>query len=170
MSKIPFLPAVSALAAVCIFSACSPQFNWRDYQSPEANYVVLFPGKPASFTRTIDLDSAMVSMTMTAVEIDGVTFAVGSAEMADAAKAKKALLAIQTALLNNIGAPANTEKVEDAAAIGIRATGTQQGMPVQLVGRLLAQDKRIYQILVLSKGKPTTPDNIDMFMSSFKLN
>jgi hypothetical protein len=36
---------------------------------------VMFPAKPASFTRTIDLDGAQVSMTMTAADVDGATFA-----------------------------------------------------------------------------------------------
>jgi hypothetical protein len=54
----------------------------------------MFPAKPASFTRTVDLDGMQVSMTMTAAEVDGATFAVGTAEAPDEAQARAALPAM----------------------------------------------------------------------------
>jgi hypothetical protein len=166
------LPAVlSIVAAACLLSACSPKFDWRDYRSADAPYNVLFPGKPSTHTRAIDLDGLQVNMTMTAAEVDGNTFAVGSATLPDAAKASAALAAMKTALINNIGATA-TSPVATASAnsIEIEASGIQNGKPVLLVGHFLAQDKRIYQVIVLSKDKQVSRENIDMFMGSFKLN
>lgn len=170
------LPLVLAvLAAAGVFSACSPTFDWRDYHSADAPYSALFPGKPSTHTRTIDLDGLQVSMTMTASDVDGNTFAVGSATLPDAAKAPAALAAMKTALIKNIGATvkdqttAATAPVSDTA-LDIEVRGTQNGKPVWLVGRFLAQDKRIYQIIVVAKEKPVSRENIDMFMGSFKLN
>src|SRR5206468_1898405 len=92
---------LSVLLAGLLLGACNPTYNWRDYASPDAPYRVMFPAKPASFTRTIDLDGMQVSMTMTAAEVDGTTFAVGSAEAPDEAHARAAVPAMVQALTRN---------------------------------------------------------------------
>ncbi|WP_317201635.1 hypothetical protein [Janthinobacterium sp.] len=172
---------LGATLAACLFAACSPKFDWRDYRSPDASFSALFPAKPASFTRTVDLDGVSVNMTMTAAEVDGTTFAVGSAEMADPLKAQAALLAMKTAMVKNIGGTIKSEKAVSAASsngatskqkasIEVEASGMQNGTPMLLEGRFVAQDKRIYQIIVLGKEKHIVRDSVDTFMSSVKLN
>jgi hypothetical protein len=166
------LPSVLAmLAAACVFAACSPTFDWRDYRSADAPYSALFPGKPSSHTRSINLDGMQVDMTMTAAEVNGNTFAVGSATLPDAGKAPAALIAMKTALIKNINGTATPATGSGSDNnIEIEVSGTQNGKPILLVGRFLAQDKRIYQIIVLAKEKQVSRENIDMFMGSFKLN
>ena len=160
--------------------ACSPQFNWRDYDSDTGPFRVMFPDKPSTHKRTIDLDGLKVEMTMTAAQVNGNTFAVGTAEAPDAASAEKALTAMKTALVNNIGATIKSEKVGKvstasgatqtrSAAIDIEATGHQKGEPMRLVGHFESRDKRFYQVVVMGKDKDLTRENVDMFMSSFKL-
>ena len=56
------LPVISVLLASVLLGACSPKYNWRDYASPDSPYRVMFPAKPASFTRTIDLDGIFVQI------------------------------------------------------------------------------------------------------------
>ena len=171
MKKFPLPSVLAVLAAACVFSACSPKFDWRDYRSADAPYSALFPGKPSTHTRTIDLDGLQVSMTMAASNVDGNTFAVGSATLPDAAKAPAALVAMRTALIKNIGAADQAVAAPASdTALDIDVSGMQNGKPVLLVGRFLAQDKRIYQIIVLAKEKQVSRENIDMFMGSFKLN
>ena len=176
MRKFPIPTVLTTLAAAFIFSACSPKFDWRDYRSTDAPYSVLFPGKPATYTRSIDLDGVPVSMTMTASEVDGATFAIGTAQLPDAAKAQAALLAMKTALIKNIAASVKSEKVAMAtsttstSSIQVEANGTRNGVPILLVGRFIAQDKRIYQVVVVGKEKQISRENVDMFMDSFKLN
>lgn len=172
MQKLSFPSVLVSVAAACVLSACGPKFDWRDYRSPDAPFSALFPGKPASLTRTIDLDGMKVSMTMTAAEVDGTTFAVGSAELADAAKAAPALAAMKTGLINNIGGTIKSEKAapDHAPSIELEANGMQNGKPVRLVAHFLAQNKRIYQVIVLGQEKHVAPENVDTFMSSFKLN
>ena len=67
MTRRRFAALVAALGL--LLAACSPKYNWRDYASPDAPYRVMFPAKPATFTRTIDLDGMQVAMTMTAAAI-----------------------------------------------------------------------------------------------------
>lgn len=175
----PSLISTLAIATLAL-AACSPTYNWRDYSSPDAPFRALFPDKPATHTRKIDIDGLKVDMTMTAAQVDGATFAVGSAEAPDADKAEAALLAMQTALVHNIGATITSKKVGKAsaiagstqarsAAIDIEAKGAQNGQPMRLVAHFESRNKRFYQVIVMGRDKALVQDQVDMFMSSFKL-
>lgn len=175
------LTTITIAALACLtLAACSPTFNWRDYSSQDAPYRVMFPDKPASHTRSIDLDGMKVDMTMTAAQVNGNVFAVGTAEAPDAARAEAALQAMKTALVKNIGATITSEKASASAtasgagssrsaALDIDAVGTQNGTPMRLVGHFESRNKRFYQVIVMGKEKELSKENIDMFMSSFKL-
>ncbi|MEG1051931.1 MAG: hypothetical protein RSF79_07770 [Janthinobacterium sp.] len=181
MKKPSLALFLTTLAAASVLSACSPKFDWRDYRSPDAQFTALFPGKPAVLTREIDLDGKKVSLTMTASEVDGATFAIGSAVLDSAEQAQAALPAMQMALLKNINGTVRSEKSASAASstaagrhqrssLSVEATGTQQGKPVLLVGRFVAQDKRIFQIIILGEESKLSRDTIDTFMDSVKLD
>ncbi|MES2018423.1 MAG: hypothetical protein V4484_18195 [Pseudomonadota bacterium] len=168
-----------ALASLTL-AACSPKFNWRDYSSQDAPFRVMFPDKPSTHTRSVDLDGLKVDMTMTAAQVDGNMFAVGTAEAPDAAHAEAALAAMKTAMVKNIGATIDSEKSGNAsavagasaarsAAIDIDAHGVQNGVPMRLIGHFESRNKRFYQVIVLGKQKDLSKENVEMFMSSFKL-
>lgn len=140
----------------------------------------MFPDKPATHTRTVDLGGIKVTMTMTAAEVDGAMFAVGTAEAPDADQAEAALGAMKNALLNNIKATIKSEKSGKAsaatdstsarsAAIDIEATGSKNGEPMRLVGHFESRNKRFYQVIVMGKEKQLSKENVEQFMSSFKL-
>lgn len=164
--------AHAVLLASLLLGACSPKYNWRDYASPDAPYRVMFPAKPASFTRTIDLDGLQVSMTMTAADVDGTTFAVGAAEAPDEARARAALPAMMRALARNIGAGDAQGKVHDDAGgktTGeIDVTGNSKGTPLRLVGHFEVRGKRFYQVIVLGKPDAVPPEQVEQFLTSFK--
>lgn len=174
MQKITLI--LTTLAAACVFSACSPKYDWRDFHSKDAPFTVLFPGLPSMQTRMIDLDGVQVNMTMTASSVDGTTFAVGSAQLTDPAMTQTALIAMKTALLKNIGAKTEEMSNEANAAVRLKpafeveASGTQNGIPIQLTGHFIAQDTRIYQVIVMGKAKQVSREDIDMFLDSFRLN
>ena len=162
-----------ALLMAAALSACSPQYDWRDYRANDAPYAVLFPAKPASQTRTVKLGELDVSMTMTAAEVDGVVFAVGSAQLADAARAPAALEAMKTALVNNIAATVTKSAASASGAqtvLDIEAKGSRNGEPMLLIGRFIAKDKRIYQVIVMGREKSIVRDTVETWFASFKLN
>jgi len=169
MRSLRFLIPGCALA---LLAACSPKYNWREAHGDKIQFTVLLPAKPASFSRQIDLNGLPVTMTMTAAEIDGVTFAVGAAELTDAAQAPKALESMRTALINNIGGTVRDAsipgKVEGGQVLDVVVAGVAHGQPAVLMARLLARDKRIYQVLIVGGEKALTPDNIETFYTSFK--
>ncbi|HYD95127.1 MAG TPA: hypothetical protein VEC01_07370 [Noviherbaspirillum sp.] len=163
MSRLPF--SLAGAACALLLAACSPKFDWREVRGGDAPFIVLLPAKPASHTRTIDLDGVKVAMTMTAAEVDGVTFAVGSAEMQDAAQAQQALAAMKTALVRNIGGSITQEKTAGPATIDVEAKGAQARV---LIARFAARDKRIYQAVMLGNEKAISRDAADTFFTSFK--
>lgn len=170
----------TVLLSLLALTACSPKYNWRDYSSQDAPYRVMFPDKPASFTREVDLDGQKIKLTMTAAKIDGTTFAVGSGEAADAAHAEAAVTAMKTAMVRNIGATIEREsagKVSSAAgatqarssAIDISAKGNQNGQAMRLLGHFESRNQRIYQVIVVGPAKGVADEQVEMFMTSFKL-
>ena len=177
MRKITLPLLLTTLLAVGLLLACSPKFDWRDYRSNDAPYAVLFPGKPGTQSRGVNLDGLEVNMAMAAAEVDGVTFAVGSAVLADANAAPKALAAMKTAMVKNIAGTITSDQVAGASSangqqliLAVQAKGSQHGEPVLLIGRFIAKDKRIYQVVVIGREKHITQESVETFMSSFKLN
>ena len=155
-----------ALLAASLLAGCNPTYNWRDHASQEGRYQVLFPAKPATFTRPVDVDGLRVEMTMTAAEVDGATFAVGAATAPDAARARAALPAMRQALLRNIGAG------EDAApapqeGLRVEATGAANGKPMRLHGRFEARGERFYQVIVLGPADAVPAEQGEPFLTSF---
>ena len=158
--------------SLAMLAACSPKYNWREAHGDKVQFSILLPAKPASFSRQIDLNGMPVMMTMTAAEIDGVTFAVGAAELSDTAQTPGALESMRTALINNIGGTARDTPVPGKAdgnhALDVSAVGVVRGQPIMLMARLVAKDKRIYQVLIVGGDKAVTPENIETFFTSFK--
>ncbi|MDB5746189.1 MAG: hypothetical protein JWP72_1037 [Massilia sp.] len=173
MSKQFF--SVLVIACSTLLAACNPTYNWRDYNSPDAPYRVMFPAKPASHTRAVDLNGLKVDMTMTAAEVEGVTFAVGTGTAPGPARAQAALGDMKTALLRNLGAKVQRESAAAASAAGtaqssidIDALGKTNGRPIMLRGHFAAKGNRFYQVIVMGPEKSVATEQVDQFISSFK--
>lgn len=173
----PVLSRIVVAAGVLALPACTPTYDWREVRGTEAPFSVVLPAKPATYSRPINLDGVRLVMTMTAAEADGVTFAVGSAQLPEPAKAQAALQAMKTALVNNIGGTVRHEKSAAAAgvaSIDIEAAGTSNaaggGQPMLLFARFAAKDRWIYQAVVIGRGKAVSRDAVETFFTSFKLN
>ena len=151
-----------------LLASCSPTYNWREYTSQDGAYAVLFPAKPSPFTRPIDLNGMRVDLTMTAAEVEGTTFAVGSGAAPDAAAAQAALPAMRQALLRNIGAADSGAAPDEKGRLAVDAGGTGNGQPVKLVGRFEARGTRFYQVIVLGKRSTVTQEQTEQFLTSFK--
>jgi len=159
-------PAALGAALALLLTGCNPTYNWREYASPDAAWHATFPAKPATTTRTIDLDGMQVAMTMTAAEVEGATFAVGSAEAPDAARARAALDTMRLALARNIGAAA-TGAQASATSAAINVEGTHAGVPMRLVGRFEARGTRFYQAIVVGPSAAMPAEQVDQFLTSF---
>lgn len=175
MLKISCYRAFTGIALLSLLlAACSPRYNWREVRSNDARFTVLLPAKPATLTRPVSLGGAPVAMTMTAAEVNGVAFAVGSAELADAASANAALDAMEQAMLGNIHGSVRHETSNSTSAgrsIELEAGGTpaaRGGDAPLLVARFVARDRRVYQAIVLGPEKSVPREAVDTFLDSFR--
>lgn len=174
MQKRPLLACVISFAL--LLGGCDPTYNWRDYRSPDAPYRIMFPAKPATHTRNVDLNGLQVEMTMTAAEVEGTMFAVGTGVAPDAARAQAALAEMKTAMLRNVGATVQRESARAsgtgdtaAASIDIDAVGNRNGQPARLRGHFESRGKRFYQVIVLGRAQGAQAEQVDQFVSSFTL-
>jgi hypothetical protein len=181
MIKIHRIQALATLFFCAAFSlpGCTPQFDWREVRGPAAPYRAAFPAKPATHARAINLDGLQITMTMTAADVNGVSFAIGSAPLPDASKAPAALQAMKLALLRNIGGTLRHDKPavvkgSPLAAIDIEALGAPgnntRGQPRLLAARFVAKDRYIYQALVVGPEKAVSREVLDTFFTSFTLD
>ncbi|MBC7502777.1 MAG: hypothetical protein H7315_20105 [Herminiimonas sp.] len=187
MSK-SFTPHASkvAIAAVLIaVAACTAKYDWREIHGATTPYTIMLPAKPATHSRSVNLDGTQVTMVMTAAEVDGAVFAIGTAELADAAQAQAALLAMKTAMVKNIDGRITRERTSANAQASASTTGTYQGTAIDLeavsaqagngpsqllVARFVAQDRKVYQAIVVGPEKKISREAVDTFFSSFKTN
>ncbi len=152
-----------------LLAGCTPGHDWREVRSSDASFSVLMPAKPSTLTRPIDLDGIKVSMTMMAAEIDTVTYAVGSVELADDSAAKIAVLAMKTAMIRNINGTVQHEK-SAGNMIDLEASGAPTGGATRLlIARFVSKNQRAYQIIVTGPEKAIAREQVDTFMTSFKL-
>ena len=183
MIKSPSLLRCSRLFALCALSvlmtwlaSCDPALNWREVRSNDAGYTALFPAKPTSLERAVNLDGLQVMMNMTAAEADGVSFAVATAIIEDEGQRTKALIAMQTAMLRNIQGEIKEKKTVTvkggATAIQMHATGQagQAGTPLVLFARFVMHESRVFQVIALGPKEKLSAEAADTFLSSFAFN
>lgn len=177
----PISTLISTFLAATLLAGCNPTYNWRDYHAKDAPYSVMFPDKPATHTRSVNLDGLNVNMTMAAAQVEGTIFAVGSGEAPTDEQAEAALAAMKTALVRNIGATIEREQTiktsaaaqagpARARAIEIIANGVQRGQPMRMVAHLESRNRRFYQVIVIGKAQDVRGEHVEMFLTSFKLH
>ena len=179
MSMIKFFARGKVLLCVALLAlcACSPKLDWRDYRAPGDAYTVLMPAKPAVHERAVTLNGMKLNMRMSAVDISGVTFAVGVITLPDASLAMTTLGAMKEALLKNIGSTLTSEKTKASPengsisiyvdAIGAPSESTK-GKPRLLFGRFVAKGPQVFQVLVTGPQDEVSNDAVDTFLTSFK--
>lgn len=177
MLKLKRILSCAVLMSVVVLVACTPALDWREVHGKDVPFTVLLPAKPASFSRMINLEGQPVMMTMTAAEVDGVTYAVGTVVMPDAEKARVALTSMKSALVKNIAGTINFEKSsidKDTGVISIEvdALGSSQAnsnaRPMRLVAHFFAKNKQVYQVVVVGRENAVTHEALDTFFTSFK--
>lgn len=174
MKKFPpvLMRACAGVAIASLLLACSPKFNWRELRGAGAPYQIALPAKPASYARPVNLDGLQVTMTMTAAEVNDITFAVGAAEVADAAQAQKALQAMKSALVRNIGGKVTQEKSSAPGVAPQMIEVEALGQSRLMLARFAAKGKYVYQVVVVgpekSVSQAATREAADTFFTSFK--
>ena len=108
------------------------------------------------------------------------TFAVGTAELPDAAQAQAALLVMKETLVKNINGVVRQEKIQlgrtrstielAAGPVAPPASASSAGKEISLHARFVARDRRVYQVIVAGRERAIRPDSVDTFLTSFKID
>ena len=158
------LPHIMTLALAV--SACSPAFDWREVQPPDAGVQLLLPCKPMLQSRR---SPAGLHMGLAHCETAGVEFAFSWAELPDPDVAGSALAEMHSALLRQLSGQASAPEpfvvagmTPSAEAQTQRVSGTRQARLA-----LFTRGKRVYQLLAQS-DKPITDTVWSEFARSFK--
>lgn len=173
---------LAVLSVLVLLAGCAPEYNWREIRSSEDGWSAMLPGKPASMTRRILLDTVEVPMSMQGAKIGDTTFTVALARLPDDSPQTRehALAAMRAGMLRNIdGRQTASRGVEvprvDAAgavqdrqeAVRIEAEGSAQGRAVTLSAGFVAQADRAWQWVVI--GPAVDREQAAVFLDSFRL-
>jgi hypothetical protein len=161
-----------ALAAVLALAACAPELDWREFSSPEGRFAVMLPGRPAQAAREIPLAGAKVPMHMTSVQVSGMAFGVGYADLPPGTDAARAVAEGRDALVRNIGGRVTAERpvgLDGAPGIEFQADGTADGAAMRVTARVAVAGDRFYQVVLVGRAERAAEVDPSLFPGSFRL-
>ena len=167
----------ATLVVACAGIACSPDLHWREVRPDRSGLSVLLPCKPAGQARRLTLAGVPVEMSLFACSTGGVTFAVGFADVGQAALVGRALDELAQAAARNIGSPGPLAS-EPVSVQG--ATPQPQSRRLAFAGQLpdgqrvdeqlavFAHGTRIYQATMV--GARLDAEATESFIGSLRLS
>lgn len=84
-------------------AACTPALDWREVRPEGANLVLMFPCKPASDARNLDMQGTTVRIHLHACKTENQSFALSYADVADPALVGPALKQMRESLATKLG-------------------------------------------------------------------
>lgn len=161
-----------AILAVALLSGCYPELDWREFGSPEGRFAVLLPGKPTHESREVILAGITTQMDMFSVNVPGMAFGIGYADLPPGAEPVRAVAGGRDALLRNISGRITAEReleLHGARGVEFEAVGTARDAPMRLAARVLVGGGRFYQVVFVGREDRAGAADTALFLSSFKL-
>ena len=148
------------LVAVVGLAACTPGMDWREVGPVDGGWRAMFPCRPGVQSRRLLLGDEAVEWRLHACQADGVTYAVGDADVTDPARVGPALKALRVLAQAQINAgevpglplrwPGMTPQPE---AGRWRLEGrTAQGQAVAIELLLASRGTRVVQAMAMATG------------------
>jgi hypothetical protein len=162
----------AAAAVVLCLAACSAELDWREFTSAEGRYAVMLPGRPAREAREVTLAGAKAPMHMTSVQMSGMAFGVGYADLPHGVDATRVLAEGRDALVRNIGGRVTAERAIDldgARGIEFQAEGAAQGAALRLAARVVVAGDRFYQAVLIVRAERAGEVDPLLFPGSFRV-
>ena len=166
---------LAALVAVIGLAACTPTLNWREIQPEGSELFAMFPCKPERFARSVPLAGARVEMRMSSCVVDGATFAVAYASVAEPGQVTPAITALRTAAAGNIGGvasemgPASVPGMTPnplASRVTIKGRGADGGILEEQVV-FFVKGLRVYQASIV--GPKVDGEAADTFVTGLRI-
>ena len=169
-------PSLAALMLMALaLAGCSPKFNWREVRLEQSGVALLFPCKPDTQVRQVDMDGQALSMTLSGCSAGDASFALAYAKLSEGNSPGAALRRWRELTLGNLGA----QGVKGCEIVNCTLSGDEQSVRLGAAGRrpdgssLVAQafwftqDRWIYQASVLAE-RPREAE-VDTFLTSIRL-
>lgn len=153
------------LCLLCVLSACSPKYDWREVKNSDPVFTAYFPAKPIQHSKQIQLGDIKITMNMIAAEVNSVKFAIGYVKT-DEQNRQKILQLMQDGMIKNIKGNLSESKIKNTLfAIG----SLQNGKKTHLYAKFTTKKEWAIQAVVIGDEKQLTADNLEMFFDSLKL-
>lgn len=138
---------VYGLAGVLML-ACTPALDWREVRPPGGGVTLLFPCKPDSHARRVQLGPHSVRLELHACTAAGTTWALAFADMAEPNRVGPALQELRSAAARNLAASAPQTLVLKVEG----ATPNPSSQRIQFQGRMPDGRAVTEQVAVFTKG------------------
>ena len=166
------------VSSVVLFAlaACSPTLDWRELRPAGSGAQLMFPCKPSSQTRPLELAGVRVPLTLHACSAGGTTYALAVADVGDVSHIAAALIQLGDAATRNLAGDAQALPLPHVAG----ATPQPQARRLLVRGHLpdgsatqqqlivFSRGTRIYQASVL--GASLDGEGVETFLGSIRLS
>lgn len=154
---------------------CAPSLDWREIRPDDSDAIAMFPCKPTTDARMVNLAGARVRMVLVACRAGNATWALAFADMTDPAKVTQALQDLRSANAGNLkGTPTVIGEMRLAGmspnpqAQRVRVQGSlPAGEAVVLESGFFARGTRVYQATVM--GQAIDAEALATFFDGLKL-
>lgn len=157
--------------------ACSPTFDWRT-TNPDPSVQILFPCRPNSQSREVQLAGSTGSMQLSSCSAGGLTFGLSRVEADSPARVGLLLQTLSETLSTNLSAGAEPMPMGPAAVPGAarhpnagryRVAGSgRDGAPLTAQALLFAHGGSVYQATVI--GGTLVAEVVDTFFESIRVS
>jgi hypothetical protein len=161
---------------LCGLAACSPTLDWRELRPAGSGAQLMFPCKPSSQTRPLELAGVRVPLTLHVCTAGGATYALAVADVGEAGRIAAALTQLGDAAARNLSGEAQELPMPRVAG----ATPQPQARRLLVRGHLpdgsaaqqqlavFSHGTRIYQASVL--GASLDGEGVETFLGSIRLS
>ena len=169
-------PSLAALMLMALaLAGCSPKFNWREVRLEQSGVALLFPCKPDTQVRQVDMDGQALSMTLSGCSAGDASFALAYARLGEGSPPGPVLRRWRELTLSNLGAQGINEMAyplpgvrSDEQSVRLGAAGRRpDGSSLVAQAFWFTQDRWIYQASVLAE-RPREAE-VDTFLTSIRL-
>lgn len=148
-----------SLALALVGGGCAPALDWREVHPADSGVAAMFPCKPASQARKVQLGEHALRLELHVCAAGGATWALAFADVGEPAQVTPVLDALRQAAVANLDAAASSSGAFAVAG----ATPNRSSLQVSLSGRapdgrerqerlgLFTKGLRVYQATVLGE-------------------
>lgn len=168
--------ALSILLLSVALAACSPSHNWREITNQEAGYTATFPGRAAVVTRSVNILNLDVPLSMQAVAVEGLYYAVGYIPLQGglSGKGPELIDALALAMAHNINS--DSSALTNATFAGVSAryldiSGVStKGQKLKARAYFFEHADRVYEVFLIGGEDQFNPDIVSQWFSGFSLS